>query len=109
MPKTMKVTDCAVSEGLLYEVMGEDEMLTCYDLVVCVWDDKGAMWKHKHVFKGSFRDEIDGMMRPNYAAKPNAHDLCERVKKAGWFNPVFWEYYGHEDEYDEYGDEERAS
>ena len=103
MPKKMKVSDCGVSEGMLYEVMGEDSLLHCYDLEVSVVDEDGGLWKHRHVFKGCFKDEHDDMMRPNFAAKPEAHRLAERVKKAGYFNPEHWVYYGHEDEADGYG------
>jgi len=108
MAKLLKVFNCYVCEGMLYQVMGEDEMLTVYDLWLEARDSDGALWKHHHVFKGAVECDVPedcgggSHMYPNYDAKRQAEELCDKVKRAGKFNPDHWVYYGHEDEADGY-------
>lgn len=82
------VSKVDVCQGALYELMGEDSVIVCFDTVVRAYCD-GDVYEHKHVFEGSFRDR-DGINRPNMAAVPYAERLANRVHSKGEINTAHW-------------------
>lgn len=82
------VSTVNVCEGALYELMGEDSLIVCFDTVVRAHCD-GDVYEHKHIFNGSFVDR-EGINRPNMAAVNNAHTLADRVSRKGEINTEHW-------------------
>lgn len=89
----MKVSTCYIVETDLYNVMGEDEMLTVYDVIVEALVD-GDIYHHKHVFKGHVQDP-DGFEHPNRYAKDDAQRLADRVNTKGFINLEHWVLVGN--------------
>lgn len=93
------VSNVYAVEGDLYQVMGEDEMLYVYDIVIEAVVD-GDIYHHKHVFKGHL--EID--MGQGYTAehanmncKRDAEKLLARIYNEGngWIDTDHWECVGN--------------
>lgn len=87
------VSTVDVCEGYLYELMGEDSKLVCFDTTVRAYCD-GDIYEHKHLFKGSFTDK-EGIPRANMSAVPNANYLANRVTERGFINTEHWLHIGN--------------
>ena len=83
------VSRVEVIETDLYEVWGEDEKLVVYDLNVRAFVD-GEIYDHKHIFKGVFKDEREGLYHADMGAKKHAHDLANRVADRGIIDTDHW-------------------
>lgn len=84
------IATCEVVEGSLYQVMGEDEMLTCFPTCLIATDTTGREWVHHYRFDGHCEDD-DGINRPNMrVARQEAEVLASEVRKVGTINPEYW-------------------
>lgn len=86
----IKLASCEVVEGALYNAMGEDEMLTCFDHRLVATDTTGREWVHHHRFAGTCEDD-EGITRPNMrVARQEAEALALEVRRKGVINPEYW-------------------
>jgi len=84
----LAISEVLVTEGDLYELMGEDSLIHIYDSSVQVVCD-GDVYQHKHVFKGYFTDDY-GFMRPDMGSSHAAHNLAIKVSNSGFINTDHW-------------------
>jgi len=96
----LQISQVYMVEGDLYNVMGEDEMLFCYDCVVEAIVD-GDIYHHNHVFRGAGRNPENGCFYPNRNCKAEAQELANRVAARGSINLTHWELVGNLSEQDD--------
>lgn len=87
----IKIATVEVVEGPLYHVVGEDEMLTCFETSISATDTTGREWSHYLRLAGHVVDEECGCNRPFMAiARTIASKLADEVRKRGEINPEYW-------------------
>src|SRR5688500_17821426 len=95
--KTVKVVDVSRSEGPLYTVMGEDELLYVFDSTVSVPGADGKVYVHKtFVVKGchpggEVEDGEWAYPAPNRGYKEAVEDFASKVRARGWIDLRYWE------------------
>lgn len=78
-----------VSEGPLYEIMGEDSMLVVFDYFVEVTGVDGSRYQLNKYFKG-WSENFEGIPGVNGAASYIAKKLSESVNARGYIKREHW-------------------
>jgi hypothetical protein len=80
-----------VEEGGLYEVMGEDSLLTCFCCGVIAVTDKGEFRHSTFVERGHGYSEREGVNYANPNARSNAQRFADKVSARGQIDLTYWE------------------
>ena len=91
------ISEVNVLETDLYSRMAEDGEIVVYDCIVRAICE-GAVYDHKVIFKGAFKDQYEGYYHVDYNAAKDAERLANRVAEAGSINTDHWVAIGHVDE-----------
>lgn len=94
--KLLKVIDASRSEGPLYAVQGEDQMLYVFDSTVSVLASDGKVYIHNTFTVRGFHpaQEVDdgewAHPSPNYNYKNEVQAFIDKVTKRGTIDLRYW-------------------